>query len=95
MTVRRDASQALAEVCDSGPGIAPERRASVFERFQRDPASQAPGAPAMQGAGLGLTIARGYARRNGGEIVLASADMPESANGGGLRAILRLPLART
>ncbi|WP_395351978.1 sensor histidine kinase [Variovorax sp. UC122_21] len=95
VTVRRDASQALAEVCDSGPGIAPERRASVFERFQRDPASQAPGAPAMQGAGLGLTIARGYARRNGGEIVLASADMPESANGGGLRAILRLPLART
>ncbi len=95
VTVRRDASQALAEVCDSGPGIAPERRASVFERFHRDPAPQGAGAPALQGAGLGLTIARGYARRNGGEILLDGADMPESANGGGLRAILRLPLART
>ncbi|MCR6475457.1 sensor histidine kinase [Variovorax sp. ZS18.2.2] len=90
VTVRREASHALAEVCDSGPGIAPERRDSVFERFHRDPAA---GAVATQGAGLGLTIARSYARRNGGEIELDSADTPESANGGGLRAILKLPLA--
>lgn len=89
VTVRRDASYALAEVCDSGPGIAPERRERVFERFHRDP-SAATGT--AQGAGLGLTIARGYARRNGGEIELDNADMPESPNGGGLRAILRLPL---
>jgi len=90
VTVRREASHALAEVCDSGPGIAPERRDSVFERFHRDPAAGATGA---QGAGLGLTIARSYARRNGGEIELDNADTPESANGGGLRAILKLPLA--
>jgi two-component system sensor histidine kinase TctE len=88
VTVRREASQAVAEVCDSGPGIAPERRESVFERFNRDPAASTAGG----GAGLGLTIARSYARRNGGEIALDSADMPESANGGGLRAMLRLPL---
>jgi two-component system sensor histidine kinase TctE len=62
----------------------------VFERFHRDPAA---GAVATQGAGLGLAIARGYARRNGGEIALDNADTPESANGGGLRAILKLPLA--
>jgi two-component system sensor histidine kinase TctE len=90
VTVRREASHALAEVCDSGPGIEPERRDSVFERFHRDPAA---GAVATQGAGLGLAIARGYARRNGGEIALDNADTPESANGGGLRAILKLPLA--
>lgn len=89
VTVRREASHALAEVCDSGPGIAPERRDSVFERFHRDSSGNA----ATQGAGLGLTIARSYARRNGGEIELDNADMPESANGGGLRAILKLPLA--
>ncbi|MGJ7603500.1 ATP-binding protein [Variovorax sp. LT1R20] len=89
VTVRRESSHALAEVCDSGPGIAPERRDSVFERFHRDPSTHA----ATQGAGLGLTIARSYARRNGGEIELDAADMPESANGGGLRAILKLPLA--
>jgi len=89
VTVRREASYALAEVCDSGPGIAPERREQVFERFHRDASA---GAGAAHGAGLGLTIARSYARRNGGEIELDNADMPESANGGGLRAILRLPL---
>ena len=89
VTVRREASHALAEVCDSGPGIPPERRDSVFERFHRDASV---GAGAAHGAGLGLTIARSYARRNGGEIELDSADMPESATGGGLRAILRLPL---
>ena len=89
VTVRRDATHALAEVCDSGPGIAPERRESVFERFHRDSAT---GTAAAQGAGLGLTIARGYARRNGGEIELSNADTPERPNGGGLRATLRLPL---
>jgi two-component system sensor histidine kinase TctE len=94
VAVRRDASHALAEVCDDGPGIAPERRESVFERFHRDPASAAGSAQAAtQGAGLGLTIARSYARRNGGDIELGHADMPERANGGGLRAILRLPLS--
>ncbi|NVM90753.1 sensor histidine kinase [Variovorax sp. SG517] len=89
VTVRRDATHALAEVCDSGPGIAPERRESVFERFHRD--SSTTTGPA-QGAGLGLAIARGYARRNGGEIELSNADTPERPNGGGLRATLRLPL---
>ena len=89
VTVRRDATHALAEVCDSGPGIAPERRESVFERFHRD--SSTTTGPA-QGAGLGLAIARGYARRNGGEIELSNADTPERSNGGGLRATLRLPL---
>lgn len=91
VAVRRDAAHALAEVCDNGPGIAPERRESVFERFHRDAAAGA-GDAATQGAGLGLTIARSYARRNGGAIELHHADMPERANGGGLRAILRLPL---
>jgi two-component system sensor histidine kinase TctE len=90
VTVRREGPHALAEVCDSGPGISPERRESVFERFHRDPAT---GSGAAHGAGLGLTIARSYARRNGGDIELAGAHMPERANGGGLRAILRLPLS--
>jgi two-component system sensor histidine kinase TctE len=76
---------ALAEVRDDGPGIATTRRAQVFERFH----SADPGAEKNpRGAGLGLGIARAYARRNGGDIELADA-----ASGTGLRAILRLPLA--
>lgn len=76
---------AMAEVRDDGPGIAPERRAQVFERFH----SADPGAEkGSHGAGLGMAIARAYARRNGGDIELA-----DTAAGTGLRAILRLPLA--
>ena len=96
VSVRRDARYALAEVCDSGPGIGADRRVSVFQRFQRDASSEA---RAMQGAGLGLTIARSYARRNQGDIELADAGSADGANGpastagAGLRATLRLPLA--
>ncbi|QNK73332.1 sensor histidine kinase [Variovorax sp. PAMC28562] len=96
VSVRRDARYALAEVCDSGPGISADRRASVFQRFQRDASSDA---RATQGAGLGLTIARSYARRNHGDIELADAGSadgasgPASTAGAGLRATLRLPLA--
>jgi two-component system sensor histidine kinase TctE len=73
---------ALAEVCDDGPGIAPSRRAEVFERFR-----QIGDRAGVRGAGLGLAIARAYARRNGGDIALADVD----AGTHGLRAVLRLP----
>lgn len=88
---------ALAEVCDSGPGIAKARRAEVFERFHQS----GPG-KAAHGAGLGLAIARAYAGRNGGDIELADAGTPFAVvpegtgiapSPTGLRAILRLPLA--
>ena len=90
--------QALAEVLDSGPGIAAVRRDEVFKRFHHT----AYGADKNRiGAGLGLAIARAYARRNGGDITLA--DAPSSTDVGtsgkppssqGLRATLSLPLAR-
>jgi two-component system sensor histidine kinase TctE len=75
---------ALAEVRDDGPGIAQARRAEVFERFH----SAGPSGDSSRGAGLGMAIARAYARRNGGDIELA-----DPLSGTGLRAILRLPLA--
>jgi signal transduction histidine kinase len=48
---------------DFGPGVPEELQAQVFERFAR--------APDARGPGLGLTIARAYARAHGGELVLA------------------------
>ncbi len=63
-------------VDDDGPGIAPDRRESVFRPFE----SSAGG-----GTGLGLTIARDIVRAHGGEIMLEDSPM------GGLRARLRLP----
>jgi two-component system, OmpR family, sensor histidine kinase MprB len=68
-------------VRDHGPGIAPEDRARVFDRFYR--AATARGTP---GSGLGLAIVRQVAELHGGS---ASA---EEAPGGG--ALLRLRVAR-
>jgi two-component system sensor histidine kinase TctE len=89
---------AWAEVSDDGPGIAPARRTEVFERFRQvgDRAGRADSG--ARGAGLGLAIARAYARRNGGDIVLADGDAAVDAGDAptrppGLRAVVQLPLA--
>lgn len=51
-------------VHDSGPGIAPEHAAHLFERFYKaDPARSR-----SSGSGLGLAIARENARLHGGEV---------------------------
>jgi two-component system sensor histidine kinase TctE len=60
--VRRDGLDALLEVEDTGPGIAPAERSHVFERFYRILGSGAPG------SGLGLAIVREIAQQHGAEI---------------------------
>jgi signal transduction histidine kinase len=52
-------------VCDVGPGVPPEERKLIFERFQR---GRDPGGGA--GFGLGLAIGRELALRMGGELML-------------------------
>jgi two-component system sensor histidine kinase MprB len=66
-------------VRDHGPGIAPEDREHVFDRFYR-----APTARSQPGSGLGLAIVREVAEAHGGTVVA------EEAPGGG--AVLRLRL---
>ncbi|HET7571761.1 MAG TPA: HAMP domain-containing sensor histidine kinase [Gaiellaceae bacterium] len=66
-------------VRDHGPGIAPEDRPLVFDRFYRSAAARA-----LPGSGLGLAIVREIAEAHGGTAV---AEEPE---GGG--ALLRLSL---
>ncbi len=71
-TLRRDASGSrfIVEVADSGPGIAPEHREVVFERFR-----QIEGGPARRlgGTGLGLSIAREFVELQGGRLTLSEA----------------------
>lgn len=57
---------------DGGPGIEPEHRARVTERFWRAPAARG-----LAGSGLGLAIVADIARRHGG-----SVDVGVSALGG-------------
>jgi signal transduction histidine kinase len=60
--------QAVLHVADTGPGIAPQDRERVFERFVRLDAARGSG-----GAGLGLAIARWVAEAHGGSIRIESS----------------------
>ena len=58
-------SQLCISVRDSGNGIDPDFVPQLFDRFQRSDAARQSGT----GAGLGLSIARLYARAHGGDVV--------------------------
>jgi two-component system sensor histidine kinase MprB len=60
---RVDAAQAELIVSDQGPGIAPDERDLVFERFYRSTSARA-----MPGSGLGLAIVKQIVVRHGGAI---------------------------
>jgi Histidine kinase-, DNA gyrase B-, and HSP90-like ATPase len=75
----RDGRDAVLAVEDDGPGVPPEERERVFERFTR----LEPG----RGLGLGLYIARQLARAQGGDLVVTGARVATGA-----RFELRLPL---
>ncbi|MGY1602314.1 sensor histidine kinase [Geodermatophilus sp. SYSU D00815] len=78
---RRDGSVVLT-VDDAGPGIPPEDRDRVFERFTRGVHA---GRRSLPGAGLGLAIVAETAARHGGAAWCAAA--PD----GGARMTLSLP----
>ena len=56
-------------VRDEGPGIMPNERLRVFERFYTSDRARTAGQPT--GTGLGLSIARQLVTRHGGEIWVA------------------------
>ncbi|MEO3874101.1 ATP-binding protein [Nonomuraea sp. B12E4] len=64
--VRAEHDQAVLEVLDDGPGIPPEQREAVFDRFTRLDEARARDAG---GAGLGLPIARDIAVLHEGSLV--------------------------
>jgi two-component system OmpR family sensor kinase len=55
-------------VSDTGPGVSPEDRARIFERFARGTTA----VPRSDGAGLGLSIVRAIAVAHGGQVLLDS-----------------------
>ena len=65
VTAARDNGSVRLGVCDDGPGLGPETASRVFEPFFT--------ADAVQGSGLGLTIARELAERMRGSLEVDTA----------------------
>jgi two-component system OmpR family sensor kinase len=83
LRLRADGDDAVVEVSDDGPGIPPDLRAQIFDRFVHGngPADTATG----PGSGLGLAIVSSVAASHGG-----SAAAEESPGGGALFRV-RIP----
>ncbi len=77
-----DEGEVVFSVCDSGPGIPPEFRSRIFEKFFRVPTSSGP-----SGAGLGLSIAKNIVEAHGGRMDF------QCPAGGGTIFRIHLPLA--
>jgi two-component system OmpR family sensor kinase len=76
--------EAIVMVIDHGPGVPPEQRDKVFERFFRSDDSRT---RETGGSGLGLAIVRGIVRAHDGRI-----DVIET-HGGGATFRIAIPLA--
>src|SRR5262249_4200307 len=81
MSVRRDGSDLVMSVADTGIGIAPEDQARVFNKFERGQGSHR-----QIGAGLGLALVKSLIELHGGRVEL------KSAPGQGTEVICRIPL---
>jgi signal transduction histidine kinase len=82
VAVRADEHEVTIEVSDHGPGIPPERRDEVFEKYT---SWRPDGYEQTTGSGLGLFITRGIIGEHGGEVAIS--DGPS----GGTMLRIRLP----
>jgi two-component system, OmpR family, sensor kinase len=76
---------AVLKVHDDGPGVAPDVRPKVFERFTRADRRRSEGTGHGTGTGLGLAIVAAVAEAHGGTVTLDSAP-------GSTTFTVRLPL---
>jgi signal transduction histidine kinase len=84
---RREGAHVVIEVSDEGPGIPPELREHIFDRFVRGSGDR--GASHGSGSGLGLSIVRAVAQSLGGNVEVGEGDA------GGARFTVRIPAAGT
>ena len=78
-----DATSAIVEIEDDGPGIPTEEVERVFEPFYRREPSRS---RQTGGIGLGLAVVRSIARGHGGDVVFINRPS------GGLTAKVQLPI---
>jgi hypothetical protein len=82
VTVRRERDEAVLEVQDDGPGIPPDQREAVFDRFTRLATARN---KETKGTGRGLPIARGIATQHGGTLTIDDSEQ-------GARFVMKIPL---
>lgn len=83
LRLQREDDRALIDVQDNGPGIPPEQRETVFERFCQGESTIL---RSHSGTGLGLAIVKEFITLHGGSIELSEAP------GGGALFSFHLPL---
>ena len=81
LCIREDNHSAVNEVSDNGPGIAPEERERIFDRFYRALGTKA------QGHGLGLAIVKRIVEIHHGEITV-----DDGLDGKGTTMRINLPI---
>ncbi|MEW6153202.1 MAG: HAMP domain-containing sensor histidine kinase [Actinomycetota bacterium] len=86
VSIERDGPWARFAVEDAGPGVPPEDRERVFERFARGDAAGNRGDG--DGTGLGLALVREHVRLHGGR------SRAEDRPGGGARFVIELPVVK-
>ena len=74
LRVSREPSRVVFEIADTGPGVPPEERGSIFDRYKQGSRGRAAG-----GAGLGLAIARGIAEAHQGTLEVDAGDLGGAA----------------
>jgi two-component system OmpR family sensor kinase len=82
-----EGTEAVIEVADRGPGLAPEQAERVFERFYRVDSARTRRAGAPAGTGLGLAIVAALVAAHHGTVEV------DSRPGEGATFRVRLPLA--
>jgi signal transduction histidine kinase len=82
LILRAEDDHAIIRIADDGPGIPPEQRERVFDRFVRLDESRD---RARGGTGLGLAIVREIVRAHGGSVAVA-----DTAVGATLEVVLPL-----
>jgi two-component system sensor histidine kinase MtrB len=84
LSVTRNGSSARVSIDDAGPGVDPEERERIFERFARGRAAGRRGTG--EGTGLGLALVREHVALHGGRVWV------EEREAGGARFVVELPV---
>ena len=87
--IAADGKDAVISVTDNGPGIAPEERERVFERFYRALGTK------VSGTGLGLAIVRRIVAMHDASIQIEDGFPRADGSGCGARFVVRIPFDRT